>query len=157
MQVSTITNTGAITWTSKAGKQTTAHSKTAQAFAPRADRLTAAHAADLTKLANGQYRPFLQDVASALTKADIKALTKFGFDLTPTNKPGMLRLLTAIAGLWADAKGKRAALGAVARDFTATEAPEADTPLPTLDGVPADVETTATKPAPLPTIEPALL
>lgn len=162
MQVSTITtSTQAIVWTSKSGKAQQAHGATAQAFAPRAARITAATSTDLAQLANGQYRPFLKDVAEALTKADVKALQKFGFELAPTNKQGMLRLLTAISGLWSDAKGKRKALGEVARAFVATQAPEqaeVETPLPPLDGVPADVASVADQgETPLPAIDAALL
>jgi hypothetical protein len=176
-----VSTTAPITWTNKAGKSLEAHSATAQAFAPKAARITAAQAATLAQLENGQYRPFLRDVAATLTKSDIRALEKFGFELSPSGKAGMVKLLTAIDGLWADSKGKKAALHGVLSAWlhtgadtapatgadtapatgadTAPATPDAN-PLPTIEGLDTLAPDTAVTPdavQPLPTIEPAMM
>ena len=157
--LSTIATANApIVWANKAGTKYSAHTATAQVFAPRGARLTEAQARDLAALANGQYRPFLQDVANTLTKSDVKALTRFGYDLAATNKAQAVRLLSAVASLWAGSKGKKAALCATMGQWLATQegyaaiavvAPEAaeDTPLPTVPDMGAPVALVETETA----------
>lgn len=63
----TVAEVQALTWANKAGKSFTAHSLTAQAFAPKAARVSAAHTATLAQLQCGQFRPFLRDLLGALS------------------------------------------------------------------------------------------
>lgn len=103
-----------LSWTTAKGQEKTAHSAIAQAHAPKAARLTAAQAADLSALNNGQYRPFMQTVRASLSKAEIAALMDApDFSLAPTGKAGVLAALGAISAQWdksaaaAAAKGKK--------------------------------------------------
>lgn len=103
-----------LTWTTAKGQEKTAHSAIAQAHAPKAARLTAAQAADLHALNNGQYRPFMQSVRASLSKAETANLVDApDFSLSPTGKAGVLAALGAISMEWdksaaaAAAKGKK--------------------------------------------------
>lgn len=91
----------ALTWVTKKGIEKRADSATAQAFAPRAARLTAAQQADMQALVNGQYRPFMASVRASLTKAETAALMGApDFSLAPTKKAGVLDALRAIDAEW---------------------------------------------------------
>lgn len=103
--VATITATQApaqaLTWVTKKGIEKRADSATAQAFAPRAARLSAAQQADMQALVNGQYRPFMASVRASLTKAETAALVNAAdFSLAPTKKAGVLDALRAIDAEW---------------------------------------------------------
>ena len=58
-----------VTWATKSGATKSAHSATGAALAPKSARLSAAMSADLAMLQNGQFRPFLRDLADAMTPA----------------------------------------------------------------------------------------
>ncbi len=112
--LATVAALAPLTWTTAKGQEKTAHSAIAQAHAPKAARLSAAQAADLSALNNGQYRPFMQSVRASLTKGEVAALMDApDFSLAPTGKAGMLAALGAISGEWdksaaaAAAKGKK--------------------------------------------------
>ena len=71
----TVAEVQALTWTNKAGKTLSAHSLTGQAFAPKAARVSAAHAATLAQLQCGQFRPFLRDLLGALAAPMLAGLS----------------------------------------------------------------------------------
>lgn len=105
-----------LTWTTKNGATRRADSATAQTFAPRAARLSAAQAADLSALKNGQFRPFMASVRASLTKAEMAALVAApDFSANPTKKAQVLDSLRAIEAEWVrsaaaqEAKGKKPA------------------------------------------------
>lgn len=111
--IATITsNTQALVWTTKKGVERRADSATAQAFAPRAARLSAAQQADMQALVNGQYRPFMASVRASLTKAETAALVNAAdFSLAPTKKAGVLDALRAIDAEWARSAAVQASKG----------------------------------------------
>lgn len=111
------TTTTALAWVDKKGTSHSAHCPVAQAFAPRSARITAAQGETLRQLSNGQYAPFVRDLRACVGKADAKALTRLGYEIVPSNKAGVTRLLEAIVALWSDAKGKRASMAVVARAY----------------------------------------
>ena len=156
----------ALVWTTKNGATRRADSATAQTFAPRAARLSAAQAADLSALKNGQFRPFMASVRASLSKAEMAALVAApDFSANPTKKAQVLDSLRAIESEWVRsaealaAKGKKpaalrralhetlsawleheattAALKAAGMDGTDTPATGADTATGT-DTAPAD-------------------
>ena len=112
------TPTPLVSWTTKSGTTKSAHSATGAALAPKAARLTAAMESDLAMLRNGQFRPFLRDLADAMTPAihagleahmrahwahainvsnDVAVLRSAGValaggDILPANKAGLLAL-----------------------------------------------------------------
>jgi hypothetical protein len=125
-----------ITWANKAGKAQTAHSHTAQAFAPKAARMAGAMSADLRALTNGQFRPFLSDVRASLTKGDIKALTAFGYFIPDNQSPDKvttMAMLQHVGQLWTTAKGKRLALGQTIAQWLAYESARTEQKAPSTE------------------------
>lgn len=64
-----------LAWSTKNGTARSAHTESAQARAPRSARLERADSDTLQSLKNGVYRPFLQDVRSALTRPQSESLS----------------------------------------------------------------------------------
>ena len=114
----TFTPAALVTWATKSGTAKSAHSSTGAALAPKSARMSAACEADLTMLKNGQFRPFLRDLADSMTPAiragleahmrahwahaihesdDVQTIRAAGValaggDLLPANKAGLLAL-----------------------------------------------------------------
>ena len=108
----------AVSYVTKAGKTKTAFNEVAGAFAPATVRKQAAAAAALTQLQRGIYRPTLAAVAALLTKGDVKSLTSLGYGCGDNpDKKEVVAFLEAIAKLWKDAKGEKAAQAAVVKEF----------------------------------------
>ncbi len=107
-----------VSYSTKAGKQKTAHNEISQALMPAAIRKAQASSQALESLKRGVYRPTLAAIAGLMTKGDIKSLKSFG--VMPSDNPTkkeVVHFLNCIATNWSEAKGEKAAQAALCREF----------------------------------------
>ena len=129
-------------WLTKAGTAKSAFTETAALSAPMAVRKARAVASDLDKLANGQYRPFIRQVLALATVKELahirqtvslsavatakllimgsNPLSLMSESLDTPDKPVALSFASAVVGMWANAKGQKAAHASVAGAWLAS-------------------------------------
>jgi hypothetical protein len=101
MNAITNTNTSAapsLTWATKAGALREAHGAVGQALAPRAARMSSAHANAVSALMGGQYRPTLRDAIASLTGAKLEGLRASVREALSTTTPEGVTLVPSFAG-----------------------------------------------------------
>lgn len=119
----TCVETAPMAWavTTKGGDvvRKTAHCATSQVFVPKAVRLAAGQSSDLTQLINGTFRPMLRSIDAKMTDKEKVKLWEMNVSVSreKPSKNDMVPFATAVVKMWATAKGEKAAIVSVLRQY----------------------------------------